>query len=114
MALEVDGKTIETDANGYLVNVEDWNEQIAKVVAEGENIGELTQRHWDVINYMRDEYLNNGGNQPNVRNMVKAMQKAWDDKKVDAKSLYELFPKNPDKQSSKIGGLPETKRKGGY
>lgn len=113
MPYEVDGKTIETDANGFLVNQEDWNEEVAKIIAAAEEV-ELTDKHWDMINYLRDEYLNNGGNQPNMRNIVKAMQKIWDDKKVDSKALYALFPKNPDKQASKIGGLPDTKRKGGY
>ena len=114
MTYEVDGKTIETNEKGYLVNVDDWSEEVAKLMATQEGIDELSQRHWDVINYLRDEYINNAGNQPNMRNLVKAMQKAWDDKKVDAKALYELFPLSPDKQGSKIAGLPESKRKGGY
>ena len=114
MPYEINGKTVETDANGFLLNMDDWSEDLAKVIAAQEGIGELTQRHWDVVNYMRDEYLNKGGNQPNMRNLVKAMQTAWGDKKLEAKALYDLFPKNPDKQSSKIGGLPDTKRKGGY
>lgn len=113
MPYELNGKTIETDANGFLVNVEDWQQELAPIIAEAESIPELTEKHWDVINYMRDEYLNNGGHQPNVRSMVKAMQQKWNEK-IDTKALYQLFPKNPDKQSSKIGGLPDTRRKGGY
>lgn len=114
MSYEVDGKTIEADANGFLVNIDDWNEAIAAVIAKTEGIDELTQRHWDVINYLRDEYLSNAGNQPNMRNITKTMQDAWGDKKVDTKAIYELFPMNPSKQAGKIGGLPESKRKGGY
>ena len=34
--------------------------------------------------------------------------------KVLQKDLYDLFPGTPDKQAGKIGGLPETRRKGGY
>ncbi|HAI68156.1 MAG TPA: sulfur relay protein DsrC [Gammaproteobacteria bacterium] len=114
MAYEVNGKTIEANEKGYLENVDDWDEDVAKAIAVQEDIGELTQRHWDMINFLRDEYLNNAGNQPNIRNIVKAMQKQWDDKKVDAKALYELFPKSPDKQATIVAGLPESKRKGGY
>ena len=114
MPYEHNGQTLESDANGYLVNMEDWNEEVAAVIAQAEGIGELTQKNWDLINYLRDEYLNNAGNQPNARNIVKAMQKAWDDKKVDSKSLYELFPMGPTKQAGKVAGLPEDKRKGGY
>lgn len=113
MTLEVDGKTIATNPMGYLENIGDWNEQIAEVIAQDEGIP-LTERHWDVINYLRDEFINNAGNQPNTRNMVKAMAKKWNDRKVNAKTLYDLFPGDPSKQAGRIGGLPESRRKGGY
>lgn len=113
MKVEVDGQVIETTPVGFLVNVADWNERIAEVIAEQEAVA-LTDKHWDVINYLRDEYINNNGNQPNTRNIVKAMAKIWNDKSVTAKTLYDLFPRDPSKQAGRIGGLPESRRKGGY
>ncbi len=113
MNYKFDGNTIEANDNGFLNNVDDWSEQLAEVIAAAEDV-QLTERHWDVINYLRDEYINNAGHQPNMRKIVKAMGDAWGDKKLEAKALYDLFPLNPDKQASKIGGLPDTKRKGGY
>ena len=53
MKVEVDGKEISTTDTGFLTNLEDWNEDIAKVIAAQESI-ELSQRHWDFINYLRD------------------------------------------------------------
>ena len=67
---EFNGIEVETTETGFLVNLEDWNEDIAKVIAAQEEI-ELTKKHWDVINYLRDEFINNKENQPNTRNMVK-------------------------------------------
>jgi len=113
MTINVDGKDVEITDSGFLVNLEDWNEGVAEVIAQQEGI-ELTEKHWDVIRYLRDEFINNNGNLPNTRNMVKAMAKAWNDKKVSAKALYDLFPGNPSKQAGRIGGLPESRRKGGY
>ena len=113
MAIEVNGKSIETTASGFLENIEDWSEDLAKIIADEEKL-ELTERHWDVVNYLRDEFINNAGNQPNTRNMVKAMTKLWGDKTVNAKTLYDLFPGDPSKQGGRIGGLPESRRKGGY
>lgn len=112
MAYEVEGKTIEADANGYLTNMQDWNEEVAKAIAQAEGV-QLTDKSWDVINFLRDEYLNNNGNQPNDRNIVKAMGDKWGEK-VQSKDIYELFPMQPSKQAAKIGGLPESRRKGGY
>ena len=52
MALEVNGKSIETDENGNLTDPSFWDEDVAKALAAEDNI-ELTQEHWDVINYLR-------------------------------------------------------------
>ena len=112
MALKIDDKTIETTNAGFLVNPEDWNVEVARVMAKNEAL-ELTERHWDVISYLRDEYFDNHANLPNVRTMVKALSKRWEEK-ISAKDLFELFPDNPSKQGGRIAGLPESKRKGGY
>ncbi len=112
MAYEVNGKTIETNDNGYLLNIEDWDEDVAATIAAEEGVA-LSEKAWDLISYLRDEFINNGGNQPNDRNIVKAMSDKWGEK-VSSKDLYELFPMQPSKQAGKIGGLPESRRKGGY
>nr|VFK43549.1 MAG: tRNA 2-thiouridine synthesizing protein E [Candidatus Kentron sp. SD]VFK49039.1 MAG: tRNA 2-thiouridine synthesizing protein E [Candidatus Kentron sp. SD]VFK78700.1 MAG: tRNA 2-thiouridine synthesizing protein E [Candidatus Kentron sp. SD] len=112
MAITVDGKELETTESGYLVNLDDWGEEVAKVIAEQEGIT-LTERHWDVINYLRDEYVNNKGNQPNTRTMVKDLGKLWGEK-IGTKELFDLFPGNPSKQVGRIAGIPESRRKGGY
>ncbi len=113
MSLNVDGREIPTNDNGYLENIEDWSQNVAQAIADAEQL-ELNERHWDLINHLRDEYINNGGNQPNTRNLVKAMSKMWNDKSVNAKTLYDLFPGDPSKQGGRIAGLPESRRKGGY
>ena len=112
MAIEVSGKTIETDNNGNLINYQDWNEDVAKVLAAEEQV-ELTQDHWDVLAYLRDEYMNNNNNQPMERAILKDMGKRWG-KKVSSKDMYKLFPMAPSKQGNKIAGLPYVVRKGGY
>ena len=113
MSINVSGTEIATTASGFLENVEDWSEDVARVLAEDEKV-ELGERHWDLIKFLREEYVNNGGNQPNTRKLVKAMAVAWGDKSVNAKSLYDLFPGDPSKQGGRIAGLPESRRKGGY
>ncbi|MDA0305702.1 MAG: TusE/DsrC/DsvC family sulfur relay protein [Proteobacteria bacterium] len=104
---------IDKDANGFLVNQEDWNEEMAAEIAAAEGIADLTQRHWDVIKFLREEYFDNAGNQPNERHMAKGLSNVWGGK-VASKDLYALFPMQPSKQATKISGLPETRRKGGY
>lgn len=103
---------LERTDNGYLVNVGDWNIDIAHALATEVEV-DLSDLSIKVIEYLRDEYINNNANQPNERNMVKDLKGDWPTK-LDTKTLYTLFPKGPAKQAGKIAGLPETKRKGGY
>lgn len=112
MAYEFNGKTIETDANGFLLNAEDWSEDLARHIAGQEGV-DLTDRHWDIIKYLRDEYFNNNANQPNTRTIVKDMGDKWG-ARLQQKDVYDLFPKDPSKQGGRIAGLPESRRKGGY
>ncbi len=112
MALEVNGQTVETTENGYLVEINDWSEAVAEAMAKEDGI-ELTDKHWDVIKYLRDEHINNGGNEPMERVLMKDMGKIWG-KKPTSKELYVLFPLAPTKQGRKLAGLPQSTRKGGY
>jgi len=111
MALEVNGKSIETDGNGNLTDPATWDEDVAKALAAEDGI-ELIQEHWDVLNYLRSEYIDNN-EQPMERAINKGMSKIWD-RKVSSKDLYVLFPLAPSKQGNKIAGLPYIARKGGY
>ena len=112
MAYELDGKTIETTENGYLVDANDWTEELVPAIAATEEIT-MTDRHMDVVKYLRDEHINNGGNEPNERAILKAMSKLWGEK-VSSKTMYEMFPNMPSKQGRKMAGLPQSTRKGGY
>ncbi|MDH5711052.1 MAG: TusE/DsrC/DsvC family sulfur relay protein [Gammaproteobacteria bacterium] len=106
MALE----SVERTANGYLVNASDWNEEIAAELFAEEGI-EPTEKHWDVVRYVREQTL--AGDEPNERGIMKAMGKLWGEK-VSSKDMYEMFPLMPSKQGLKIGGCPQSTRKGGY
>jgi tRNA 2-thiouridine synthesizing protein E len=102
--------SVERTENGYLVNASDWNEEIAAALFAEEGI-EPTERHWDIVRYVREETLD--GNEPNERGIMKAMSKLWGEK-VSSKLMYEMFPLMPSKQGLKIGGCPQSTRKGGY
>ena len=112
MSLDVNGKTIELDDNGNMTDPALWDEDVAKALAAMDNL-ELTQEHFDVLNYLRSEYFDNNGEQPMERMINKGMSKIWG-KKVSSKDLYTLFPGAPSKQGNRIAGLPYVARKGGY
>jgi tRNA 2-thiouridine synthesizing protein E len=89
----------ETDAEGFLTDPHAWNTEIAEEIAHANGIEELTPRHWQVVQFMRDRYLTTG-NAPSIRALGK-------ESGVPVKELYELFPKGPAKLAAKIGGIPK-------
>lgn len=112
MAIEVNGKTIETDADGYMLEVSEWTEEVAHAIAALDEL-ELTDQHMDVVRYLHSEHVDNASNEPNERTIMKDMKSKWG-KKPSSKDMYNLFPGTPSKQGRKVAGLPKSTRKGGY
>ncbi len=105
MPIEVNGKTLETDEEGYLANLNDWEKDVATVMAKEEDL-ELSNDHWEIINFLR-EYYEEYQIAPAVRVLTKAVGKKLGADKGNSKYLYELFPYGPAKQACKFAGLPK-------
>jgi len=103
--IEVNGKTYETDEEGYLVNLTDWDVDVANYIAKTENI-DMTDQHWEVINFLR-EYFEEYQIAPAVRVLTKAIGKKLGADKGTSEYLYGLYPYGPGKQACKIAGLPK-------
>ncbi|MDZ7750848.1 MAG: TusE/DsrC/DsvC family sulfur relay protein [Gammaproteobacteria bacterium] len=105
MTLEVNGKTFETDEEGYLADLNDWEPDVAEAMAKAEDV-ELGSDHWEIINFLR-EYYEEYQIAPAVRVLTKAVGKKLGKDKGNSKYLYELFPYGPGKQACKYAGLPK-------
>jgi TusE/DsrC/DsvC family sulfur relay protein len=105
----VNGNELETDDQCYLLEP-DFSDEVVRVIAEAEGLS-LTDAHWTVVNYLRDEFREHG-HTPNFRNMLKGLAEHLPG--VDSKALYDLFPVGPAKQGAKVAGLPQPLGKGGY
>jgi tRNA 2-thiouridine synthesizing protein E len=92
---------VDVDAEGFMTDPTQWNEAIAAAIARDNGIAELTDRHWLVVRFMRDRYLETG-TAPSIRSLGK-------ESGVPVKELYQLFPKGPAKLAAKIGGIPKPK-----
>jgi tRNA 2-thiouridine synthesizing protein E len=103
--IEFNSKKIAVDKAGYLLKVDDWQTELAPIIAAQENI-ELTDNHWEVINFVRNFYLE-FNTSPAIRALVKAMAQSLGAEKGNSRYLYRLFPKGPAKQATKIAGLPK-------
>ena len=93
------GEDVIVNDDGFFVDPAQWSEDMAPQIARAESIAELTDRHWQVIKFMRHEY-DAKGTGPTVRVLGKTSG-------VTIKELYELFPKGPAKTAAKIAGIPK-------
>jgi tRNA 2-thiouridine synthesizing protein E len=103
--LDVNGKNVEVDEEGYLVNLGDWSEDVANFIAKQEGL-DMSENHWEVVNFLR-KYYEEFQIAPAVRVLTKAIGKTLGPDKGNSQYLYELFPYGPAKQACKIAGLPK-------
>ena len=91
---------VQLDADGFLANADDWTPEIAEAFAKEAEI-QLTDRHWEVINFCRKDFAEKG-TAPTVRRITKVAG-------VPTKEMYQLFPGGPGVLAARISGLPKPK-----
>jgi TusE/DsrC/DsvC family sulfur relay protein len=96
---KLDGMEVEVDEDGFIQEPDKWSEELAAAIAVTEEVGELTEDHWKVINYLRG-YYQQFGIAPMIRKLCKETG-------FQLKYIYELFPSGPAKGACKIAGLPK-------
>jgi len=91
------GHSVNVNEEGYLTDMNQWNEDIAKEIAKEYGI-ELTPRHFEVLNFLR------GQQKKEISLTIRSVGQSG---VVDIKEFYQLFPKGPLKISSKMAGIPK-------
>ncbi len=91
----------DIDEEGYLVNPEQWSEDIAREFAGREHI-ELTDVHWAAIRFMREYYVEHQV-APDVRHVMKHLAQQLGN--TSRNLIFELFPYGYVKQACKIAGM---------
>jgi len=97
--IQLDGIEVDVDEDGFIQDPDMWTEALAAAIAKTEDVDELTEDHWKVINYLRD-YYQEFGIAPMIRKLCKQTG-------FKLNYIYELFPSGPAKGACKIAGLPK-------
>lgn len=97
--IELGGKQLEIDEDGFIQDPDQWNDAVALDLAKTEGVNELTDEHWKVVKYLRDYYLE--------FNMAPMIRKLCKQTGFPLKKIYELFPSGPAKGACKVAGLPK-------
>ena len=103
--LDVEGKSLEVDEDGYLADWQQWSEGVAGVMAKEDGL-ELSDAHWEVIKFLRD-YFEKYQIAPMIKILTKELKKKYGKEKGSTKYLYELYPAGPAKQACRYAGLPK-------
>jgi TusE/DsrC/DsvC family sulfur relay protein len=95
---ELNGHVIHVDDDGFMTDYDEWSEDLAKVLAGAIGI-DLTDRHWDVIRFLREDFKTQGETATARRVQTVAG--------IGVKEQFALFPKKPGKKMAYIAGLPK-------
>jgi len=93
----IGAKMINVNEEGYLTNFSEWDKEVAETLATEAHI-ELSQRHWDVINFLQEQHK---------KEVALNIRKVGNSGVVDIKEFYQLFPQGPLKTATKIAGIPK-------
>ncbi|RIY33409.1 sulfurtransferase TusE [Psittacicella hinzii] len=93
------------DSEGYLLDLSQWNRNIAEEIAQVENI-ELTDKHWLIIEFVR-KYFEEFNTTPSIRILVKNLQKEYGSEIGNSRYLQKMFNDSPAKTVAKLAGLPK-------
>jgi TusE/DsrC/DsvC family sulfur relay protein len=94
----IDGHEIHVNDEGFLTDPDEWSEPLATSLAAQIGI-ELTDEHWRVIRFLREDFLAQGETATTRRVQVVGG--------VPVKEQFALFPKKPGKKMAYIAGLPK-------
>ncbi len=97
--VELGGKQIEVDEDGFIQDPEQWDENVAADLAKTENVNEMGNDHWKLVKFIREYYL-----KFQIAPMVRKLCKETG---FDIKYIYKLFPSGPAKGACKVAGLPK-------
>lgn len=98
--MEIAGKQVQVNEEGFLTEFDEWNEEIAKELAKNIDI-EMTDDHWKLVKFLREDFKAQGET-PTTRRVQNVIG-------VPVKDQFTLFPKKPGKKMAYIAGVPKPK-----
>ena len=90
-------KTFEVNIQGFLINPQEWDKRYAIYKAQEMKMPKLTDKHWQVINFLRQSFEKN--------NLVPTIYETCEAIGIDLEELQKLFPDGYHRGAVKIAGL---------
>jgi len=97
--VNLDGIEVDVDEDGFITDPSSWTKELAVALGKTEDVPDLSENHWKVVDYLRN-YYQEFGIAPMIRKLCKQSG-------FSLKEIYEMFPSGPAKGACKIAGLPK-------
>jgi dissimilatory sulfite reductase related protein len=97
--IEIEGKTLEVDGDGFLSDPTIWTEELAAAIARQDGIAEMNEKHWAIVRIIRANWLEKG--------MAPMIRVICQQTGVKLREIYELFPLGPARGACRVAGLPK-------
>ena len=97
--MEIDGKTIGFDKDGFMTDPALWNDQVASLIAGDEGIEAMSEQHWKIVRFIR-KYWQENDLAPPVRMICQEIG-------VSVREIYKLFTSGPARGACRVAGLPK-------
>jgi len=97
--IEIEGRILEVDGDGFLSDPTIWNEELATAIAKYDGIGMMTEKHWAIVRVIRSNWEEKG--------MAPMIRVICQQTGVKLREIYELFPLGPARGACRVAGLPK-------
>ena len=97
--MEIEGRIFEVDGDGFLSHPENWDSDVAILIARYDGITEMTENHWAIVNIIRRNYEEKG--------MAPMIRTICQETGLRLREVYELFPLGPARGACRVAGLPK-------
>ncbi len=97
--MKVGDKTIEFDQDGFMVDPNLWDIEVANAIALDEGIEGMTEEHWKIVNFIREYWKEN--------DLAPAVRMLCQESGLGVRQMYKLFSSGPARGACRIAGLPK-------
>lgn len=97
--MQIGNVNIEFDQDGFMVNPDLWNDEVARALAAEEGVADMSENHWKIVNYIR-AYWKEHDLAPPVRLICQQLG-------LSVRELYKLYTAGPARGACRVAGLPK-------
>lgn len=103
MTIYYQNKRVGLDDEGYLLDPEQWDNDVAVALADTIAV-DMTEQHWEIVHMVRNHFEDHQS-VPELRRVLQKLRQIHGKEIATRKYVYNLFPYGFGQQACKIAGM---------